>query len=396
MLPMISWAMLAAFPASAAVQEKPVLEEVRFHRVHLKNGNFVDGGLIRDTDKEVALKMKFGEMVFRRDLVDRVEFIKMRTVREPAQVLPPPKKTEPTEVKSPEPSRKEAPRVENPAALTQFPRVLRDEVDGLLGLDAKAVSLDDQLALVRRIQAIGLEAVPYLCALLENRADSVPIRLVCLALGEFRDPSAVPSLEKLMKSEDYPPRVAAIKALSTIATKECVPTCIEALNDGWSEVIMIAVKALVDLNLKFPDLKIPSTLVERMPKSRGKAFFAETLGRIGGDEVRAGLSDHLRSSDDVLVAAALQGLSVMVTEEDGPNVRPLLQSRNRGVMQTACVVLGKIKYKPAVPDLIEFLRSEDLGIVTTAHAALQAISGERLAADPATWKNWWDTAGSKP
>ena len=52
--------------------------EVRFYRVHLINGNFIDGQLLKDDAKGAILKMKAGEMTIRRDMIDRVEFVKMK------------------------------------------------------------------------------------------------------------------------------------------------------------------------------------------------------------------------------------------------------------------------------------------------------------------------------
>src|SRR5258706_9153339 len=69
--------------------------DLRFTRVHLRNGNFVDGQLIKDTEHEVMLRLRVGEMGIRRDQIDRVELIKMKSLNAAAIYRPDPKKTDP-------------------------------------------------------------------------------------------------------------------------------------------------------------------------------------------------------------------------------------------------------------------------------------------------------------
>ena len=65
-------------------------DDVRFYRVHLRNGNFLDGHLVRQDASKVVLRMSVGEMIVRRDQIERIEFIKLRSLGEPARVVPKP------------------------------------------------------------------------------------------------------------------------------------------------------------------------------------------------------------------------------------------------------------------------------------------------------------------
>src|SRR5688572_23015720 len=68
---------LAGLPLVASAQEKrpaaaapskvdpATWVESRFHRVHLKNGNFIDGDLIRKDQRLVVLKLKAGDFGIR-------------------------------------------------------------------------------------------------------------------------------------------------------------------------------------------------------------------------------------------------------------------------------------------------------------------------------------------
>lgn len=88
---MLGW-LLLALQAGAAPSQDPGWQELRFHRIHLRNGNFIDGQLVRETGTEVHLKLKAGQMAVRRDLIERVEFVKMRQINEkaPEVALKPP------------------------------------------------------------------------------------------------------------------------------------------------------------------------------------------------------------------------------------------------------------------------------------------------------------------
>src|SRR5687768_13971412 len=65
--------------------------ESRFHRVHLRNGNFIDGDLVRQNTREIVLKLKSGEMGVRRDQIVRIEMIKMRGLQDKPEEVAQPK-----------------------------------------------------------------------------------------------------------------------------------------------------------------------------------------------------------------------------------------------------------------------------------------------------------------
>src|SRR4051812_45461677 len=97
--------LLALSFLAAASQAQPPLDsgsEIRFHRIHLRNGNFIDGKLTSDKPDEVILLIKAGEMVIRRDQIERVELVKMKSVDEKATILDTPKakKDEPSTPRS--------------------------------------------------------------------------------------------------------------------------------------------------------------------------------------------------------------------------------------------------------------------------------------------------------
>src|SRR3954468_16355441 len=79
---------LAVAAAPAAAQDYTWVEN-RFHRVHLVNGNFIDGQVTSVDKDEVVLRLPVGEMAIRKSTVDRIELEKMRSLLEKPKLDPP-------------------------------------------------------------------------------------------------------------------------------------------------------------------------------------------------------------------------------------------------------------------------------------------------------------------
>jgi HEAT repeat protein len=376
-----------ALGASGAQESKWV--EVRFHRVYLRNGNFIDGNLVGDTERQVVLKLKVGEMVLRRDQVDHVEFVKIRSLEELPQVVRPPAKITPAHKIAAKPIGE---RKNSLLVLSRsVPESLCRRADELIGRWSENQVGD----LARDLQSLGSDVGPYLCALIEQRRNSVPVAVVCGALGLLGDPDAIPSLAKLMTSEFPEERAAMVAALAAIGVPKCAPPLLDALNDELSMVYDPASKALVAMSRKEILSGLSRTILRRMSGAKNKVSHAITLGRQGDPEAREGLRDLLGTGDDKVVVAALQGLSEIKNPEDAHAVEPLLRVESIEIRKTACIYLGKVKHLPAVPDLIRFLQEEDRGVSSNAHWALREISGERYGTAPDLWSAWWEGVGSR-
>ena len=97
----------------------PVQEDtVTFQRVHLRNGNFIDGTLLDQTEKHVVLEFKFGTITFKRIDIDKIEHITMRSLEEKAPEVPKPVK---------EPIKKNPVKIDDPTKV----RGRRQEEPGL-------------------------------------------------------------------------------------------------------------------------------------------------------------------------------------------------------------------------------------------------------------------------
>src|SRR5207249_5339036 len=81
------WTAALAGVAGAQQQGEDWVDQ-RFHRVYLTNGNVIDGQLIKETPQGATLTLKSGNITIRKDMIERIELIKMRSLNEKPPVLP--------------------------------------------------------------------------------------------------------------------------------------------------------------------------------------------------------------------------------------------------------------------------------------------------------------------
>src|SRR6185503_11564542 len=80
-------AILAVPGAALFAQDADQFQTIRFHRVHLRNGNVIDGNLVALTDNMATLKLSSGEMSIKRGMIEKIEYIKMRSLLERPPVV---------------------------------------------------------------------------------------------------------------------------------------------------------------------------------------------------------------------------------------------------------------------------------------------------------------------
>lgn len=383
-----------ASPVASAFAQDPgqdAFQTVRFHRVHLRNGNVIDGDLVQLNDREALLKIRVGEIAIRRGQIDRIEFIKMRTIRErPPVVMEKPKAAKPVEpgavpvsVKA---SKEPMAPLPSPSGVSEL---LRANADALVAAWERGQSSDRQLA--RQFEELGVEITPYLSLLLEQRTMSVPAGAISVALGRLGDPRAIPGLSvALGKGDQADDRKHALESLIKFGTAETYKPILEALNDPSSDVWKAAKDHLVEKFRKgeLPDL--PDTLSNRMGNAENKLSYALALGGLDSPTAHKELLYLLSTGDEFGRRAAVQGLSVRPSVDDGLAITRLLSTRDTMVQREACLFLGKCKFAGAVPDLIELMGEENPGLVSNVHWALREITGERLASDQKLWKTWFE------
>lgn len=67
-----------------------------------------------------------------------------------------------------------------------------------------------------------------------------------------------------------------------------------------------------------------------------------------------------------------------------------LASPDVTIRREACTAIGRLGGFESVPDLIQLLHDEDVGVRDNAHWALEEITAKNLDPDPARWARWYD------
>lgn len=438
---------LVIAPASLAARQDPGWTEIRFTRVHLRNGNFVDGGFVRQNEREIVLMVKAGEMTIRLDSVTKVEMIKMRTRNEkPAEleIRKQPDRIEP-EIKgtgSPEkdpvadpPSRPETPSGER--APTRAPTVSVDPG----AVDASVSKTVDEILervrlmpqplrqdVMKEIAQAGKDALPYLASKLETMDDET-LLLAINTLSETREPNCVPVLLQLLRSKrpamrahiatlmgvfsgseivanmhpllgdkDRAVRRAAIGTLQKIGTPQSFDRVASLCLDSDRAVRLLAVGALTAIASRH-DMKeeLAAALTQCLERAKGEVAveLLNGVAQAGRKESWQLLAQYLTDDVPAVRAAAASALGTLNVPESGDSVadRLSLESDKRVLMQLS-VAVQTMKLRQAIEPLIQLLSEPDLDIRLVYTRALRTITGQAHGDDQSKWQEWW--AAVKP
>jgi HEAT repeat protein len=430
-------ALVAGFllTALAAAQE---LAETRFHRVYLKNGNFIDGALIKKTDREVVLRVKAGEMSIRLDLVDRVEFMTLRTLNQPPKEEPTRKPAAPTKptpaVDKPpdeprrEPSERPAPAerlagMRKPEQLYVADAPVRAKVDPIVERMATGTPTDRHAGAEDLVKAGGGVAA-YVASLLESVDRDVAASLVN-ALVRLREPQALPVMAKLTSSPSAYIREQAAVVTGATAVSESSPMLFPLLEDPEMRVRAAAVGALRTLGdarafnkvaglLGDPEREVRSRAAEavtELAKRNGmerevvpafRAALTNAQGAARADILLAlshvrevsiwrDLADYLSDDSPEIRSAAAEGLArTGATEAAGRIITQMGREDNKKVRLALMNAVLKLTAVQAVPELVRWLEDPDADIRSAALRTLRVMTRQNLAGDRALWTEWWE------
>src|SRR6185436_15937694 len=183
--------------------------ETRFHRVHLRNGNFIDGNVTGLSDRAVSLKLMVGEMNIRRDSIDRIELIKMRSLLEKPKLDPPLKQmtAKPTAVGAPR-------GIEPIIPVPQVEAALKSNVSAILGR-MRIANPDQREELLVDLSRLP-NAGPYLASQMGTVNDE-SVEYVGRALSIMKDPESLPYIAAHLQSSR---ELVVIQALKLVADLE--------------------------------------------------------------------------------------------------------------------------------------------------------------------------------
>jgi len=382
--------------------------ETRFHRVHLRNGNFIDGKMEANTEKEVTLLIGPGEFSIRKDQVDRIELVKMRSLREkPRQVA--------TSLAAPS-------RWKTSKPLPQIDAIVREKVDHNLAQFVNASApLRDQLTrdlshrpgtaayLVSQLERVQDDALPYVGRAIWDlkEEDALPYVLDCLdsdragvvaqALilsSRWGGETALSHVRRFLSDSRPLVRMAAIDALKQAGDLSSLPEIAELLRSENDQVRATAINACLDLGRKYNRMEtIAEAMRDALARARGKALgdLLEACGRSRHPALVDGLIEALRDGDVAIRQRAAAGLVL----NGSPLAARVVAQRltlEESVEVRIQLVRGAAAMKSidAIDPLIYLLRDSDADLVHECARALNLITRQNYGDSYKKWSSWWE------
>lgn len=404
----------ALFCALQATHSDPRVEwvETRFDRVHLRNGRFIDGRVLKSTPEAVILRIRTGELSVDRVDIDRVEEIRMKNVREKTTVIPAP---EP----APVPVADARPVPVLPS--TSSPEVL-EQVDGVLARAAAAREQDQALILEQLYELGDVGAVA-----LAERLPSVPPRLLGYAgsyLARTRSSAALPALRYHLTSAPAAVRREAAVAVAETLREQAVADLVPLLRDREPRVRMAGLEGLERAGSARAIEDVAALGADPERRIRDKAYalvfawadaqdlrdrlhdaLVRTLdastGPARGEVVRALAAAAPDRGLDLVTKAlwdaekeARMAAAVAMRESDSSRVGPSVIQRlgdeqDKDVRLVLAAAAEHLKLDGAVEPLLAWLEDEDEQIQRAAANILQTLTRRNFGLDVEAWKAWW-------
>lgn len=430
----LSWTAFLALSLAASVAAQEGWSETRFHRVYLRNGNFLDGILVQDTPTMVILKMPKGEFSVRKDQIAlddegkyRVEFVKIRTYnerakREEIRKEEKPDKTEAAVQPSAAPDKREwseltAPTGTPPEQMATLLQRLKDAPNDKKPLLAKAITdfgREGALFLANNLPMLDVAGIGNAAFALQQArdADTLPVvrkyltdrnPILRLSAAEivpsFADASDVPRLRPMLKDGDPLVRAAAVVAMGKYKDRDSFNAILGMLSDPDALVRKQSMEALNLIAVEH-DLKqdLQRAISETLETAKG-AGFLDLIRQVAASKQKSMgplLAKHLANDDPMIRAAVLNALADLDARDTSEQIlRLFLTEREYWPRIQLAGACGRMKLLDAIDPLLQWMADNDVNIKTAASRSLREITGQNFGINDQAWRDWWEKAKPK-
>jgi HEAT repeat protein len=412
-------AILFACAASSLKAQEVTWVETSFHRVHLLNGNFIDGQVLKVTDNDVFLRLSAGDMAIRKNTIDRIELVKMRSIKEKPKLDPPLKKVPAAEIGTPLQRLKSASSfppapasdelIQNVGAILSRLKIAKpDQKDGLIeqlagmphagAYEASLIpTVDEEAAYALRsalLRSKDPQAAPYLVRALDS--DKAYVQMTALSLlGILGTVDDCRSIRPFLSDSFVPAvRSMAIETLQQLKDVSSLGVIADLVGVRDDAIRLAAINAALELGLQNDRGALVSDSIRRnLNGSQGKVakelLSAITRGKF--TDLWSAAVPFLSDSDPLLrktAAFTLQTLAVPDSIE--AIVIRLQQEEDTRILVELANAAAKLKSSSAIPALIRLLGNDSNDVVQAAAAALTVTTHERFGTNKAKWTEWWD------
>ena len=408
--------LLALSLATAAFQAQTPLDsgsEIRFHRIHLRNGNFIDGKVTADKPTEVILLMAAGEMSIRRDQIDRVEVVKMKSFNDKTIILDPPK------AKKEDPS---TPRSTKPAVEVITPEQIKRRVDVMI-LRVKAASGEREFP-VEELQPLGDEGTAYLVSkastldlksldavaqavinikpgpktlevlegLLDNAVPAVRAMALTILAVSGGDSGRAKYIRPQLKDKDPRVRETALGMLGAVDDDAWFDPICDLCSDPDKEVRSRALRIGRAIATKHSTQDQFSRVMVANVRHNDVGVRTDAIAMLGGLGQRDAwrhIAPMLDDTESVVRAQAAQTLMVLGSPECGDAVVAAMgRERDKWARTYLAGAAQKLLLQKADAPLVSWLTDPDEDIKKLAEVTLKTIFAENFGSDVGKWQTW--------
>jgi HEAT repeat protein len=397
--------------------QQDVWTETTFHRIYLRNGNFIDGRIVSDKPDQVILRLASGEMIVKRDQIDRLELIKIRSVNEAAPVLNSPKapSTAPLNpgaplptVTAPELIRKKIDQMILKAKKTQgevdfnLAELQSTGDEGAAYLASKAA--ENNLNIQNAIMAVLINLKkpgPKLAETLDNYLSAPTPSMRGLALTvltvEAGDSQLVKYARPALRDPDAGVRLIAISAVNAVEDPIWLGDALDLIADSNKDVRARALTLCKRLSAKNGLVeKLLSTATRELRNSNAeiRAEMATVIGTLGVRQAWSNLTPLLSDSDASVRASAAQSLMQLAESESAADlIVAMRREDDKWVRIYLAGAAQRMRLQDAVSPMVPWLSDPDPDLLTAVETSLRTITGEPFGRDQAKWNAWLQARG---
>lgn len=210
------------------------------------------------------------------------------------------------------------------------------------------------------------------------------------AVAKIEDPSSVKAKSQAVKNATGPAEKEAIFHLTeTYIPKEergVLRSFFTSIGNFFNPPEPITIDPWVKVDPEAIDALI---YVLDDQKSENRIQAAATLGILRADKALPRLIFYLKSPNDEMVRTCVQSIRQIGKPEAGADLVPLLKHPDQKIVLDSARVLGVFRYRPAIPNLVQFLDYSTKD--ENKEVALQAISRMGDPSTEATMRKYLDS-----
>lgn len=422
----------------------PQVQWMDAHRLHLRNGNFIDG-IIEEMTADIiilrytsiiTLSVPVGDL--KRDEQGRpvIEEIKLRHVTTEVKRVEVPKEPDPTPtpgVQPVDPGPTPTP-TETPVAGPDAPPIgeaKRARIESFVAEHFDGTD-DRYQSMLAEIQSYGLDGARYLTWRIRSVDEatgrwahqvlrtlgSIPFdadiqrllrssrssdrAIALLLLGERKFPEVEGDALRSLRDADVAVRIAAATALESVGTQESLEALADATLDRDSGVRQVSASAATQVARRTQgEAALAARWISAISQASdaAKPELAEAIGRLAATtgnrsplpraEIRDALASMLGEFQVALrIKAAVALGEGKLPEAHLPLVERLRGEDNDSVIQAICNSLTQIGNTAALEPLIEVLRGSPAA-AAAAGTALRALTRQSLPDEFGPWNSWF-------